>query len=238
MNSEAGTQQVEVGAGEIDAIISPTFERVNVALGFTESGYIGLPYWTERDFLINLGKDVNPRLGDAKKAAALTAALEKRGITVEEYERIIERSNRPFYTNNDSDDESGEIVIPQRIFQSFLNHASMEVPKVIPRVADKGLTFIDIKVVDGYFRTGKTLKDAQVFARFVKMEESNQRSFCQSKYIIDFQATGILMVDESIIKVDDLKKLIQYAGRRIGIGSARPQGYGRFSVIRWNKLSS
>ena len=230
------TETPEVEIQETEALTSPHFVKVNVAFHFLESGYIGLPFWPERNTLINVSKDVNPRLGDAKKAAALNAALEKRGITPEQYERIIQRASRPFYTSTDADDGSGEIIIPQRIFQSFLNHASMKVPRVIPRIAEKGLTFIGIKVADGFFRTGKTIKDTKVFARFVKMEESNQRSFCESQYIIDFSATGILSVDESIIKSNELQRLCEYAGRYIGIGSARPQGFGRFLVNKWEKI--
>jgi hypothetical protein len=139
----------------------------------------------------------------------------------------------PFYTEGDADDGSGEIIIPQRVLQSFLNNASQTVPKAIPGIAAKGLTFIGVKVDGGFLRTGKTIADAQTFGRFVKMEESNQRSWSVSKYIIDFTATGSLLVDETIIKVDDLRKLLEYAGRYIGIGSARPQGYGRFNVLVW-----
>ncbi len=241
MNSETKElpqDEAESTATEIDSIIHPTFVKVNVALHFSESGYIGLPYWPERDTLINIGKDVSPRLGPEKKQAAMNAALEKRGITPEQFQRITQRANRPFYTAGDLDDGSGEIIIPQRIFQSFLNNACQVVPKVIPRIASKGLTFIGVKIIDGFFRSGKTLKDAETFSRFIKMEESNQRSFCESKFIINFSATGMLLIDESIIKIGDLQKLCEYSGRYVGIGSARPQGFGRFQVSRWEKVSS
>src|SRR6201998_3946966 len=140
---EKETQEVlKVEIQETETLTSPHFVKVNVAFHFSESGFIGLPFWPERNMLINVSKDVNPRLGDAKKAAALNAALEKRGITPEQYERIIQRANRPFSTSTDADDGSGEIIIPQRIFQSFLNHASMKGPRGIPRLGEKGLTFI------------------------------------------------------------------------------------------------
>ena len=122
------------------------FARVKVAFGFTQSGYT----WPERNELINLSKDVNPRLGEAKKQAALNAALKKRGISAAEYERIKQRAARPFYTVTDADDGTGEIVIPDRVFHSFLNHASQVVPKVIPRIEEKGLTFIGVKTTEGF----------------------------------------------------------------------------------------
>lgn len=93
---------------------------------------------------------------------------------------------------------------------------------------------VDLKTLD---RACKTIADAKVFARFVKMQESNQRSFCESHYIDGFSATATMIVDETIIKAQDLFKLCEYAGRYIGIGSARPQGYGRFAVSLWERLA-
>ncbi len=210
-------------------------QRIAIALSFTDSGYIGKPYWPETNVLINLSKDVHPKLGEAKKQAALAAACEKRGITMEKYQEILERSQNPFYTING---RGSEIIIPERIIQSFLNNASQEAPKAIPRIAAKGLTFIGVKIEDGFLRTGKTEKDAQLFERFVKNQESNQRMWTVDPFVINFQATGILRLDEDIIKENQLKTLMEYGGRLYGIGTARPQGFGRFSVTRWELLGS
>jgi hypothetical protein len=49
----------------------------------------------------------------------------------------------------------------------------------------KGLTFVDLKCSGG-LRTGKTDKDAVKFARFVKLEESNQRTLAVSLAIEEF----------------------------------------------------
>lgn len=201
---------------------------INVGLRFLT--YIGKPYWPERNELINIGKDVNPRLGPAKKQAALQASLEKRGITAEQYEGLVARSENPFYTANG---RGSEIVIPQRVIQSFINHASMVCPKAVPRIEEKGLTFIGVKVVDGFLRTGKSEKESKRFERFVKNEESNQRMFCSDFYIDDFCATGVFQMDEEIILAKNLQKLFEFGGRYVGMGTARPQGYGRFSVERW-----
>jgi hypothetical protein len=206
-------------------------KSVDVSIQFNGSGYIGLPYWPERNTLIDIAKDIHPKLGDVRKKQALEAALEKRGFTMEDYERMVQLAERPFYTLDGSRD--GRIIIPERVIQSFLNHASMAAPRAIPRITDKGLTFIGVKVKDKMFLTQKTIADSKKFERFVKMAESNQRSFCSSFYIDDFTAEGTLFVDEEIIKPEDLQKLFEYGGKYIGLGSARPQGYGRFQVTRW-----
>jgi hypothetical protein len=209
--------------------------RISIGLTFTDSGYIGKPFWPETSQVINISKDVHPKLGDAKKKAAVLAACEKRGITAAQYEEIVERSKNPFYTIGA---RGTEIVIPERVIQSFLNNCSQEAPKAIPRIAAKGLTFIGVKIEDGFLRTGKTEKDAKRFGRFVKNQESNQRMWSEDPYIIDFTATGILRVDEEIIRCADLQKMVEHGGRMYGIGTARPQGFGRFVVTKWDKLTT
>jgi hypothetical protein len=215
-------------------VLVSSVKKVQVALTFNGSGYVGLPYWPERNTEINIAKEVHPKLGPAKKEAALLAACEKHGLTITEYNRVCELAARPFYTTDGT--RLGEIVIPQRVIQSFLNHASMSAPKAIPRIQEKGLTFIGVKIVGGHLRTGKTEKDAKKFERFVKMAESNQRSFASDFYIDDFTARGVFEIDEEVIKTDDLRKLMEYGGRWYGIGSARPQGYGRFQVTGWDPV--
>src|ERR1700722_16689725 len=135
--------------------------KIEIGLAFVDSGYIGKPFWPATNTLIDISKDVHPKLGEVKKAAALLAAIEKRGITKEQYDGLLAQSRHPFYTIGDL--RTSEIVIPQRIIQSFLNHASMSVPKAIPRITEKSLTFVAIKFKDGYLRTGKTEVDAKLF---------------------------------------------------------------------------
>jgi hypothetical protein len=209
--------------------------RIEAALRFDK--YIGLPYWPERNFVIDIAKSVHPKLADAKKLQARTAALEKVGKTMTDYEVALVRAARPFYTINDDNPDlgDGEIVIPARNFLSFVNHASMEAPKAIPRIGAKGLTFIGVRFfgpVDG-FRTGLTMTDAKMFSRFVKMAESNQRVFSETPYVANFVAHATLTLDEEVIRAGDFRKLIEWGGKWIGIGGARPQGFGRFTVADW-----
>ena len=209
--------------------------RIDAALKVDK--YIGQPYWPERNLLIEIGKSVHPKLGDAKKQQARTAVLQKMDKSIEDYDRAVIRAARPFYTIDDTNPDlgDGEIIIPSRHFLAFLNHASMEAPRVIPKINNKGMTFIGIKFfgpVEG-FTTGLTVADAKLFSRFVKMAESNQRSFAETPYISGFVAQATLSVDTEVLKSNDLLKLVEWGGKWIGIGSARPQGYGRFAVADW-----
>jgi hypothetical protein len=210
-------------------------KTVSVSLAFANNGYIAKPYWPEINSLIDIGKDVNPRLGDAKKAQAIAAACEKRGITPGQYEALLVKSQQPFYTIDGERDS--EIVIPARVIHSFINNTSQLAPKAVAKVESKGLTFIGILVDHGFLTTGKFEKDAQKFERFVKMEDSNQRKWASDFHIDNFTASGILQVDEDVITVANLRKLFEYGGKWYGIGSARPQGFGRFTVTKWDVLT-
>ena len=125
-----------------------------------------------------------------------------------------------------------------RVIHSFINNTSQLAPKAIAKVESKGLTFIGIKVVDDYLSTGKHESDAKKFERFVKMEDSNQRKWASDFYIDNFGATGTLKVDEEVITVENLRKLFEYGGKWYGIGSGRPQGFGRFQVKEWSAAGS
>jgi hypothetical protein len=214
--------------------------RIRSKLKFGDPGYIGLSYWPERNTVINIGKEIHPKLGPAKKEAALLATLEGLGMTRARYHEICELAMRPFYTDNGA--RNGEIIIPQRVIQSFINNASQSAPKVIPRINSKGLTFIGVTLDGGFLRTGMHESDAKKFERFVrppkdsKGKGSNQPIWCSSDYIADFVAAGTFMVDEEVVKCEDLQKLMEYGGRWYGVGSARPQGFGRFQVIEWDVM--
>jgi hypothetical protein len=116
------TENHEVEVEEVEAPQQGS-SLVSVVLRFDK--YIGMPFWREKTIVINVSKEVHPKLGDAKKQAAITASIEKMGITRKEYDRALGMAERPFYTINDKDalQGDGEIVIPARPFLSFLNNA-------------------------------------------------------------------------------------------------------------------
>ena len=95
-------------------------------------------------------------------------------------------------------------VKARSLFPSASYNRSSTTHRRIPRIANKGLTFIGVRIVEGFLWTGKTKGDAKSFDRFVKnVAESNQRMFCSQKYIENFLAQGTLKLDTTIIKSDD-----------------------------------
>jgi hypothetical protein len=84
-------------------------KTVDISLHFADPGYIGLPYWPAKNTVINILKEVHPKLGDSKKAAAVRASCEKHGVTEDEYQKMLLDAERPFYTRNGA---GSEIIIP------------------------------------------------------------------------------------------------------------------------------
>src|SRR5581483_2314389 len=123
------------------------FTPVEVGLYFAD-GYIGQPYWPELNLLIDIKKEIHPRLSEERKRQALDAALQRRGLALEDYERIEALSKRPFYTLDGS--EHGEIIIPQRVIHSFLNNTSQRCPRLLRKIENKGMTFIGVRVDGGH----------------------------------------------------------------------------------------
>lgn len=208
---------------------------VRVSLTFGELGYAGLPYWPELATLIDIGKEIHPKLKGAKRAQAMEAELNKRGLTQADYDRLVLRSQRKFYYDNDSDDGSGNIIIPRHVLSAMMVQTVKRAPKnAVPQVST-GLIHVAFQLKDSWLATGKTKADAKLFQRFVKNQESNQRRWDETPYISNFSATGTALIEESLVSADDLLRIFEFGGRHVGVGSCREQGYGRFLVNAWDK---
>lgn len=212
--------------------ISQIEQRVRIGLQFIKKGYIAQPFWTELKTIISIQKTsgFNRLKAEQKRRQALTAELEKREMTMEQYDAIVARSKRPFYRVDDS--ETGEILIPGDNFQAYLANIAHRAPRAVAKM-DPQSCRVAVEVEDPGLLTGKKEPDG-IYTRFVKNEESNERMLAESPYIKDFIARGTIIVNTEMIAVDDLRRMIEYGGRWIGIGAARPMGYGRFLVSSWD----
>jgi hypothetical protein len=210
---------------------------VRIALTFGELGYAGLPYWPELATLIDISKEVHPKLKGAKRQQAIEAELIKRGLTQADYDRLVLRSQRKFYTADNSDDYgAGEIIIPRHVLAAMMVQTVKRAPKnAVPQVST-GLIHVAFQLDKGWITSGKTKADAKLYQRFVKNEESNQRRWDETPYVPNFTATGTALIEESLVSADDLFRIVEFGGRYVGIGSCRDQGYGRFIVSAWDKL--
>jgi len=203
---------------------------IAVTLRFPK-GYIGHPYWPEREKLINIQKEsgINRARSLDKREKALRAYLDSRGLTQDDYRALEAKANRQFHT-----DASDHIVIPAHHLHGMIAQGAAQAPGSI-RLASIGQIRTVIEFSD--FVTDKTKPDG-VWDRFVTVKSgtgqalSNQRGLRSNEYIADFTASGSvrLVNDEAEKKA---KEFVAYIGREIGVGASRKLGWGRFELVEW-----
>jgi hypothetical protein len=198
---------------------------LKLSLVFTEPGFIAHPYFPEVYKLIQIEKEsgVNRARSDANKRRALEAYLTEKGMTLDHYEDIKSRAARPFATS-----DSGEIIIESDKILSALVNAD----DVAPRNMRIDSIRTTLRASD--FLTGKNAPDG-VWERFAVVRSgtnklSNQRGFRSSAYISNFTADGTIEYDAEMVNPKTVVALLQFCGRKVGIGASRKMGWGRFTV--------
>jgi len=206
--------------------------QLEIEMQFGKRGYIAQPFWPEMKTVISIQKSsgYNRVKSDKRRKAVLMTELERRGLTEQQYEELVEKSKRPFYTAPD-----GEIVIPPEKIYAFINNTA-QMAKNVPS-PERGQIFVVLDIHGEGVYTGKTAPDG-VFSRFVKLEESNERTLSESPYIHNFTGRMKASLDDAMYSPKDLKSLLEYGGRMVGIGAARPQGFGRFELTKFQVVTA
>ncbi len=203
-------------------------QREQLELTLQIEAYIANPFWPERSQVIEIDKlgGVAQQKSEPKRLLARQGQLDKMGLTMADYERLVARSNRAWY-RKDPEDETSEIVIPRHHLAGMLVQAVGHAPKSVRGGFDKDSFRHVVRLSD--LTTGKYTHDT-VFSRYVKLETSNQRNLQTSYVITNFKATGTveLLADA---KVADLERLLKFALMQIGLGSSRKMGYGRGELV-------
>lgn len=209
---------------------------MNIDVTLEMRSYIAHPFWPETNWCIDIEKKsgVNRQKSEEKRVAALKAECSNRGVTYEQYLEWKQLSKRAFYTRDD-----GTIYIPRHQVAGALVQAIGGAPKALRGPYTKDNFRSQVEMSD--FET--TLKKRSgVFARFVKLESSNQRSWQENEYIgmyLDegepFVATGKLwLADAKQVKV--VKALLTTVVTEVGIGAARKMGFGRGQVTKFEEV--
>jgi hypothetical protein len=203
--------------------------EIKVELKF--KSYIAHPMTRERSQVISIQKvsGVNRVRSEENRKQTLAAELEKRGMSEADYAVLQQKANAQFFTTGD-----GEVYIPGRNFQSFLCHIAHVAPKAV-RVINYQVVRTAVQCSD--LLTGKTEADAKLFGRYVRLEESNERSWQENQFIEDFVASGTISLDETMVAPKDLRSMIEYGAKYLGIGAARSQAFGRFTIQKWEASS-
>jgi hypothetical protein len=189
--------------------------------------YIAHPYWQEREEVIRIQRDsgMNRQKSDEKRMAALKAQLNKVGSSLEQYRELEKRAERQWYRTDSKDD--GAIVIPRHQLAGCLVEAVGRAPRNLRGRFDKDSFRHLVQMSD--FVTDKTASDG-VFDRYVKLEKSNMRSRQRNEYVESFTAKGTVSIP-SDVKVEDVRRLLEYAIEDIGVGASRKMGFGRGVVV-------
>lgn len=89
-------------------------------------------YWPELCDKIDIEKKsgMNRQKSEEKRDQALSAYLQREGITADEYETICQKAMRPFRRVND-DDQKSEIVIPENHISACLVQTIRTTPKSV-----------------------------------------------------------------------------------------------------------
>ncbi len=204
-------------------------------------GYIGHPYWPERERLINIQKEsgLNRARNPKKRQDALRAWLDAHKMTQDDYRLLEARAARPFYTAADVSltgrgISPEEIVIPAHHLHGMCAQAADLAPASVRLASPEQIRTV---MTVGDFRTGKTKPDG-VWERFAVVKTgggqtlSNQRGLRADHYLSDVTATGtVQLVNEELSQ--KAREFWAWAGREIGVGASRKLGWGRFTVESW-----
>ena len=211
-----------------------------VELDFRQGkGYIAHPYWPEVAEVVDIQKKsgMNMARSEDKRTERLQKYLETQKLTMEHYRQLVKKAARPWY-RVDPDDPKTEIIIPEMTLASALVHATVKAPagaRKDPEQLRCLLTLSD-------FRTGKKKEDG-IYCRPCQPKDaktgkplSNQRAMRKNPYIQDFVAKGTVTFDEIDLKPEQVKLLLSFCGKYVGVGASRKMGFGRFIVTRFEQI--
>lgn len=198
------------------------------------ASYIAHPFWPETNARIEIEKKsgVNRQKSDDKRAAALKAECSRQGFTYARYLEMVELSQRQFYTRED-----GTIYIPRHQIAGGLVQVIGGSPKALRGRFTKDSFRALVQIGD--FDTKRT-ECSGVFARFVKLESSNQRSWQKNEYIGQYLGEGEPFAARGTIGLTDqadeetVRALFEALVTQVGTGGARKMGFGRGTIASWS----
>lgn len=199
---------------------------IQITLRFAK-GYIGEPYWPEREKIITIRKvsGVDRARSEDRRQKTLRAYLDTHGMTMDDYRTLEMRAARPFHTREASD----EIVVAAAHLNGLMAQAASLAPSAVRLArAEQIRTILEWEDL----ATGKDKADG-LFERFIRNPLTNQRRLQSSAYVSDVTAHGVLRLLGEPELAPKARDFVAWAGREIGVGAARKLGWGRFEIVEW-----
>lgn len=208
---------------------------ITVAVELVMQNYIAHPFWPARNLCIDIEKKsgVNRQKSEDKRRAALEAECSKRDMTFDDYLKARDQAAEQWYRQNGP---GSLIVIPRHQLAGAFVQMIAGSPKALRGMFDKDNFRAYVQIGD--FSTRRTESDG-VFARFVKLEGSNQRSWQENDYIGRYLDKGEPFTAEGVLTIADeksaptVKAILEKAVQDKGVGAARKMGFGRGVVATW-----
>lgn len=205
--------------------------------------YLADPYRSERAKVVNITKESGESRArsTANRRKALEEYLRANGMTVAEYDALVEMANQPWTLTD------GTIEIPR------LNVVSMCVAMCDSiRAAGRPCPPDAVRTVlrPSAWSTPVKPAEARVWERFAVVTSgtgaklSNQRGLRRNEYIgatppegeptEGVIATGTFDINPDMVRPEVLATALSWAGEWVGIGASRKMGWGRFTVLQFD----
>lgn len=217
--------------------------RINLTVDL--HSYLAHPYRSEREKVINITKEsgMSRARSTANRRKALEEYLRANGMTVAEYDALVEIADRPWTLTDD-----GTIAIPR------LNVVSMCVAMCDSiRAAGRPCPPDAVRTVlrPSGWSTSVKPTEARVWERFAVVTSgtgaklSNQRGLRRNEYVgadapegeptEAVVASGTFDINPDMVRPGVLGTALSWAGEWVGIGASRKMGWGRFTVLAFTE---
>ena len=200
----------------------------NITLSFGELGYIACPYWPEIEWLVKLEQKagLHPRHGADKRKKLLETYCTDNGISLDQVDAARKKvADEHWYREPD-----GGIYIPASQFSGCLVQALATHPLKKEVAQDQLRSFVALSKLT---ISPPKMKADGIYERYVKNPDTNLRRLQCDEYIANFEARGTVTFVQTIVQPDSLESLIRFAGRWVGVGSARKMSRGRYDLTEF-----
>jgi hypothetical protein len=221
---------------------------MHIGLTVDLHSYVSHPYRPEMERVINITKEsgMSRARSTANRRKALEEYLRSEGMTLADFDALVERANQPWDT-----DEEGCIVIP-RLHVTSMIVATCDSIRTAGRPCSPDMVRTVIRP-SGWV-TNVRPADAATWTRFAVVTAgtgaklSNQRGLRVNQFIgakppdgeptKPVQATGSVDVNPDMVRPEVLANALSWGGESVGIGASRKMGWGRFDLVEFSPESN
>ena len=138
-------------------------------------------------------------------------------------------------------DADGTLYVPAEMIVGTIKgaasaHKEKSSRRSMKNVAAGAITVTPMRLTLSDKPGGKSLREYKIDSRAVVIPATKGRVLRHRPILEAWSATFVIDIDDEIIGAADVKRFLDEAGRRVGIGDFRPAkggGFGKFIVTAW-----